>query len=109
MCKISEEIINFIEKTMNTWKAELTAGGRSFAEAKVQKVIFQIDTLSPLIFIIAMMPLKNEKEIETLIHAVRIHSQDIGIEYDIKTCHTSNEKWQMTPDGWNGIAKTRQD
>ena len=102
MYKISDEVINFIEKTMKTWEVELTAGGRSFAEAKIQRGIFQ-DALSPLLFIIARMPLnhilrkctagyklcrspekinymddvklfaKNEKELGTLINAVRIY------------------------------------
>ena len=76
----------------------LIAGGRSLAEAKVQRDIFQGVALSPLLFIIAMMPLnhilrkciadtnlvdrkknmddikrftKNEEELETLILAVR--------------------------------------
>ena len=29
---------------------------------------------------------KNEKELKTLIHAVRIYSQDIGIEFGIEKC-----------------------
>ena len=29
---------------------------------------------------------KNEKEVETLIHAVRIYSQDIGMEFAIEKC-----------------------
>ena len=29
---------------------------------------------------------KNEKELETLIHAVRINSRDIGMEFDIEKC-----------------------
>ena len=29
---------------------------------------------------------KNEKELEILIHAVRIYSQDIGIELGIENC-----------------------
>ena len=119
MYKISDEVINFIKKTMKTWKVELTAGGRSLAEVKVQRGIFHGDALSPLLFIIAMMPLnhilrkctaryklsksqekinhlmymdniklfaKNEKELETLIHAVRIYSQDIGMEFSIEKC-----------------------
>ena len=57
MYKISNEVINFIKKTMKTWRVELTAGGRSLAEAKIQREVFQGDTLSWLIFIIAMMPL----------------------------------------------------
>ena len=119
MYKISDEVINFIEKTMKTWSVELTAGGRSLAEAKIQRVIFQGDALSPLLFIIAMMQLnhehrkctagyklsrsqekinhlmymediklfvKNEKELETLIHAVLIYSQDIGMKFGREKC-----------------------
>ena len=118
MYKISAEVINFIEKTMKTWRVELTAGGRRLAEAKIQRGIFQ-DVLSPLFFVIAMMPLnhilrkctaryklsrsqekanhliyiddlklsaKNEKELETLIHAVRIYSQGIGMEFGTERC-----------------------
>ena len=120
MYKISNEVRYFIEKTMKTWRVELTAGGRRFAETKIQWRIFQGDALSPLLFIIAMMPLnhilrkctagyklnrsqekinhlmyiddklfaKNEKELQTLILAVRIYSQDMGMEFGI-------EKWAM--------------
>ena len=117
--KISNEVINFIRKTMKTRRVELTAGGKSLAEAKIQKGISQGDSLSPLLFIIAMMPFnhilrkctagykltksqekinhlmymddiklftKNEKGLETLIHAVRIYSQDIGMEFGIEKC-----------------------
>ena len=117
MYKISHEVIKFIEKTMKTWRVELTAGGRSLAETKIQRGIFQGDALSPILFLIAVMPLnhilrkcsvgyklsrlqekinhliymddiklfaKNEKELETLIHAVRIYSQDIGMEFGIE-------------------------
>ena len=59
MNKISHEVINFIDKTMNTWRAELAVGGRSLAEANIQRSIFQGDTLSPLLFIIAMMPFNH--------------------------------------------------
>ena len=57
MYKISHEVINFIEKAMKTWKVELTAGGGSLDEEKIQRGMFQGDALSPLSFIIAMMPL----------------------------------------------------
>ena len=55
MYKISVEIINFIKKTMKIWRVELTAGGKSLAEAKNQRGIFQGDAISPLLFIIAMI------------------------------------------------------
>ena len=29
---------------------------------------------------------KNEKELETLVHTVRIYSRDIGMEFDIEKC-----------------------
>ena len=59
MYKISHEVINFIEKTMPTCRVELTAGGRSLAETKIERGIFQGDALSPLLFIVAMMPLNH--------------------------------------------------
>ena len=132
MYKISDEVINFIKKPMKIWRVELIAGGRSLAEVKVQRGIFQGDALSLLLFIIAMMPLnhilrkcptgykisesqekinhllymdniklfaKNEKESETLIHAVRIYSQDIGIEFGIEKCAIlvmKSSKWHLT-------------
>ena len=100
---------------METWRVELTEGGRSLAEAKIQRGIFQGDALLPLLFIIVVMPLNhilrkcttryklskslekinqwmtsnylhNKKELETLIHAVRIYSLDIGMEFDIEKC-----------------------
>ena len=116
MYKILHEFINFIEQTMKTWRVELTTGGKSIAEKKIQRGIFQGDALSLLLFIRAMMPLnhilrkcaagyklsrsqekvnyriymddiklyaKNEKELETLIHAFRIYSQDIQMEFGI--------------------------
>ena len=59
MYKRSHEVINFIEKTMQTWRVELTAVERSLAETNIQREIFQGDALSPLLFIIAMMPLNH--------------------------------------------------
>ena len=59
MYKISHEVINFIEKTMKTRKVELIAGGKSLAETKIQRGIFQGNALLPLLFIIAMIPLNH--------------------------------------------------
>ena len=117
MYKISQEILNFIEEIIKNWRVELIAGGRSLAETKIQRGIFQGDALSLLLFIIAMMPLNhklkkctagyklsrsqekinhlmymddiklfaiNEKELETLIHTIRIYSKDIGMEFGIE-------------------------
>ena len=62
MYKISYEVINFIERTMKTWRMELTAGGRSLAETKIQRGIFQGDSKSPLLFMITLIPLNHIPE-----------------------------------------------
>ena len=60
MYKISHVVINFIEKKyMKNWRVELTAEGKSLAERKIQRCIFQEDALSLLLFIIAMMSLNH--------------------------------------------------
>ena len=118
MFKISDKVIKFVEKAVETWRVELTTGRRSWAEVNIQRYIFQEDSLSPLSLIIAMMLLnhilrkftagyelgisqekikylmymdyiklfaKNEKDLETLIHVVRIYSQNIRMEFVIET------------------------
>ena len=93
MYKISNEVRKLIEKTMKTWRPELTAGGKSVSEVKIQWSIFQEDILSLLFktctggyklsksqeninHLMRMddikLSAKNEKELETLIQAVRI-------------------------------------
>ena len=51
---------------------------------------------------------KNEKELETLIHAVRLYSQDIGMEFSIEKCAMlvmESGKRQMT----DGMEQPNQD
>ena len=42
---------------MQTWRVELTPGRKSVAEVKIQRGIFQGDALSPLLYVIALIPL----------------------------------------------------
>ena len=44
---------------MQTWRVELTAGGKGLAEVKIQRGIFEGDALLPLLCVIAMMPLNH--------------------------------------------------
>ena len=39
---------------------------------------------------------KNEKELETLLHVVRIYNQGIGMEYGIEKCAMLVMMWQTT-------------
>ena len=45
--------------TMQTWRLELTTRRQSLAEVKVQRSMFQWDALSPLLFVIAIVPLNH--------------------------------------------------
>ena len=59
MYKISGDIIKFIEGIMENWRVELTTGGKSLAEVKILRGIFLGNVLSPLLFVIVMMPLNH--------------------------------------------------
>ena len=59
MNEIPDEVIHFIKKTLETWRVELTAKGKSLAEVKIQRGIFRGDALSPLLFVIAMLQLNH--------------------------------------------------
>ena len=106
MFKISDAVINFVKKNMKTWRVKLTAVGRRFAETKIQGGIFQgdapwynlttysenaqrdtnlVDHRKKINHLMYMDDIKlfakNEKELESLIHAVRIYSHDLGMEF----------------------------
>ena len=38
---------------------------------------------------------KKKKELETLIQTIRIYSQDIGMGFGLKMCHTHNKKGKI--------------
>ena len=57
MYKIFDKLINFITKAMEKLKVELIAGGQILAKAKIQRIIFQGDLISQLLYFTAMMPL----------------------------------------------------
>ena len=138
MYKISDKVINFIEKTMKTWKVELIAKREKLSLSEgLNRYISRRCTVTVTIHNCQLCHLtkctagykpsksqekinpltntadiklfaKNEKELEPLIHAVRIYSQDIldGI-WHRKTCHVSNGERKTTPDGRNGTVKSK--
>ena len=59
MYKISDKTKNFITDAMKNWKELLTAEGKTLAELKIQRDILHRDTLLPLLFVIATMPLNS--------------------------------------------------
>ena len=59
MYKIFDKITKFITEAIKTRCIDLTPGGETLAEVKIQRGIFQGDAFSPLLFVIAMMPLDH--------------------------------------------------
>ena len=104
---------------MKQWNKELTASNQSFGSMKIRRGTFQGDSLSPLVFVLLMIPLKlvlrqaktsyelkiggkkinhllfmddlklfakNEDQIDSLVNAVRIFSDDIKMEFGLPKC-----------------------
>ena len=59
LVNVSESIVNFLQNSMAYWKTELTASGQSLGIVDIKRGIFQGDSLSPLLFVICMIPLSN--------------------------------------------------
>ena len=116
MYGIAENIITFIVKSMTMWKTELQLNQETIGIVQILCGIFQGDSLSPLLFVIALIPLtellkdsklgfkigkdminhlllddlklygKNDKEIDALVNTVRIFTQDINMEFGLDKC-----------------------
>ena len=52
-----ENTIRFLKNTMPNWKTILTSSGTMLAEVNIRRGIFQVDSLSPLLFLVAMIPM----------------------------------------------------
>jgi hypothetical protein len=59
MLKVNADTIKFLTVAMNAWETELTINGDTVGLCKIQRGIFQGDSLSPLLFVIAMIPLSK--------------------------------------------------
>ena len=121
MVGVSEKIKHFLSGIMKTWRVDLTCNNQSLGGVDIKRGIFQGDSLSPLLFVLCLIPLtvilpnsesayqvssnkekinhllftddlksyaKNEKGLESLVQAVRIFSDGIGMEFGIDKCAT---------------------
>ena len=54
---IADNVRNFLKKSIEQWKLLLTSNGEDPGEVDVKRGIFQRDSLSPLFFVLSMVPL----------------------------------------------------
>ena len=57
MLGIADNIRSFLEKSMKKWKLLLSSNESNLCEVDVNRSIFQGDSLSPLLFVICIIPL----------------------------------------------------
>ena len=57
MMKVAGNVSELLERSMGQWKTVLTANGEVLGEVEIRRGIFQGDSLSPLLFIMVMIPL----------------------------------------------------
>ena len=57
LIKVAKNIDGLLRGSMKDWRTELTANGETLGEVPIRRGIFQGDSLSPLLFIVAMIPL----------------------------------------------------
>ena len=57
MLGINNNIRQFLKAAMNSWNTLLTVNGQILVQVRMQRGIFQGDSLSPLLFAVALIPL----------------------------------------------------
>ena len=59
MVGLADNIIGLIKQSMNRWKTNLYADGKLLGSVPIRRGIFQGDSFSPLLFVIALLPLTH--------------------------------------------------
>ena len=57
LVKVAKNMSRLVKGSMGDWRTVLTANGETLGEVRIRRGIFQGDSLSPLLFIVAMLPL----------------------------------------------------
>ena len=122
---VAKNIKNLLVNRMEKWKVMLCSGNSELCEVEIKRGIFQVDSLSPSVFVLALIPLslilrkvkaayelseskekinhllfmdnlklysRSEKALDSLVQAVPVFSEDIGMEFVIEVCYVSNRE-----------------
>ena len=54
---VAVNVRSFVNTSIKQWNTELTAGNQRLGNVKIRRGIFQGDSLSPLLFVLVMIPL----------------------------------------------------
>ena len=54
---VAENIKSLLVNSMEKWKVMLCSGSSELGEVEIKRGIFQGDSLSPLVFVLALIPL----------------------------------------------------
>ena len=57
MFGVAENIQSLLANSMERWKVILCSGNSELGEVEIKRGIFQRDSLSPVVFVLAMIPL----------------------------------------------------
>ena len=132
---IRQSYIKFVTEATKKWKVELIAVGKTLTKVEIQRGIFQGDALSPLLFVIAMIPLnymqrkcsggnkctkswKKDQPHQTVCLKLKRIGDSNTDSNDIQSgdrngiwlgekCHAYNKKQGKTNNGRNRTAKSR--
>ena len=59
MFGIADNVREFLQRSMVQWKLSLTSNGEELGDVDVERGIFQGDSLSPLLFVLSMIPFSS--------------------------------------------------
>ena len=54
---VAENTKKFLVNSMTKWKLQLTSNGVSLGNVEIRRGIFQVDSLSPLLIVLCVVPL----------------------------------------------------